>query len=133
MNYSIEETEPLVLEVAARTAHLDGTQAAGEIKRLLREATGWKHNLLDEMRFRVWQARRRATAAPAAPSTDTTELDRRNVDTIADHTRAMDNKAAFALINQTLADAGYRGLHLKEMRDRVWLERKRLIRLARRA
>jgi hypothetical protein len=45
----------------------------------------------------------------------------------------MDNKAAFALITQTLADAGYRGVHLKEMRDRVWLERKRLIRLARRA
>lgn len=68
---------------------------------------------------------------PAPP--DTTDLDRRNVDTIADHTRAMDNKAAFALITQTLTDAGYRGLHLKAMRDRVWLERKRLIRLARRA
>lgn len=68
---------------------------------------------------------------PAPP--DTTDIDRRNVDTIADHTATMDNKAAFALITQTLADAGYRGVHLKEMRDRVWLERKRLIRLARRA
>jgi hypothetical protein len=68
---------------------------------------------------------------PSPP--DTTDIDRRNVDTIADHTRAMDNKAAFALITQTLTDAGYRRVHLKEMRDRVWLERKRLIRLARRA